>query len=202
MKLAQVITSLRSEGLEDDKLTVEEVLDLFRARVYGPLVMLPALIAVFPVIGALPGVSLAMAMILLIGSIQLAAGLPRPWLPASLKRICLNRQRAEAVLKALEPWAKRFDQVLRPRLVFLFEPPGVHLTGALCVVVALLTLIGALVPGLIVPPALVMILIAFALIANDGFVLILSAVLTAGLVYGTWHGLKRINWPDWLPFVG
>jgi hypothetical protein len=66
--------------------------------------------------------------------------------------------------------------------------------------VAALALIGALAPGLIVPPALVMILIAFALVANDGFALVLAAALTAGIACLAWHGARRIDWFA-LPFA-
>lgn len=191
MRLAEVLVVLEEQAALDDRLTIDEILQAFRARVYGPLLMLPAIVAVFPVIGALPGVSLAMAFILTLGSLQLALGLQRPWLPGPLKRVSLSARAACRVLNAMKPWARRFDYVLRPRLSFFFTWPGIHATGLLCMAVGLLCLVGALAPGLIVPPALVMILIAFALIAEDGIVLLVCAALTAGVA---WLGY-RYAWP-------
>lgn len=202
MRLAQVVSVLRERARAENRLTVEDLLNAFGARVYGPLLLLPSVIAVFPIIGALPGVSVAMASVLMLACLQLAIGLHRPWLPRSLKRVSFTAPRAEMVLKGLEPWAKRFDRVLRPRLQFLFHRPGLFLTGLLCVAVAGMALIGSLLPALIVPPALIMILIAFALIANDGIALILSGALAAGVGWLGWHGVRRIPWPDWVPVLG
>lgn len=201
MRLAEVICVLREQAEIDDHLSVQEVLDAFRARVYGPLLMLPAVIAVFPVIGALPGVSLAMASILTLGSLQLAIGMPKPWLPGALRRVSFSKTRAQAVLNGLEPWARRFDRLLRPRMRFLFTWPGIHLTGLLCVFVGLLTMVGALAPGLIVPPALLMILIAFALIATDGWLLAACAGLAVAIAAGGLWLVQRIDWPDWVPIL-
>ncbi len=202
MKLAEVVTVLCAKSKEGDRLTVDEVLQAFGARVYGPLLLLPAVVAIFPIIGALPGVSIAMALVMLLASFQLALGLARPWLPGGLKRVSLSRARAEAVLNGLAPWAHRFDVVLRPRLQFLFTWPGVHVTGVLCVAVAGMALIGSLLPALIVPPALIMILIAFALVANDGVLLLFSGALAGGIGWLGWRGVQRIPWPEWMPFWG
>jgi hypothetical protein len=202
MKLAEVIEVLCEQSKVRNRLTVEEILNAFGARVYGPLLLLPAVIAVFPVIGALPGVSITMAMVMLLASLQLALGLSRPWLPRGLKQASLTRPRAEAVLNGLAPWARRFDVVLRPRLRFLFTWPGVHLTGLLCVGVAVMALIGSLLPALIVPPSMIMILIAFALVANDGALLLFSGALAGGIGWLGWHGVRRVPWPEWIPFLG
>lgn len=200
MRLAEVIEVLHADALADGVLTVGEILDIFGARAYGPLLMLPSVIAIFPLIGALPGVSIAMALVLLLSSLQLAVGLRHPWLPQALRRVSFERRHVEPVLKALEPWAARFDRLLRPRLEFLFQWPGIYVSGLLCVAVAVLALVGALAPALIVPPALVMILIAFAMVANDGFALVLAAALAAGIAYLVWHGARRIDWFA-LPFA-
>lgn len=198
MRLAEVVARLREEAPKDGRLSIQEVLDAFRARVYGPLLMLPAIIAVFPIIGALPGVSIGTALIMTLGSLQLFFGLRRPWLPRSLRRMSLPCERAIQVLNAVEPWARRFDYVLRPRLQFFFGWPGIHLTGALCVATGLLALAGAMVPGLIVPPALLMILIAFALIAEDGIMLLICAALAAATA---WAGYTYA-WPLILEAAG
>lgn len=202
MKLAEVVTVLCEQSRVGDRLTVNEILKAFGARVYGPLLLLPAVIAIFPIVGALPGVSIAMALVMLLASLQLALGLAKPWLPRGLRNVSLSRPRAEAVLNGLAPWARRFDAVLRPRFRFLFSWPGVHITGLLCIAVAGMALVGSLLPALIVPPSIIMILIAFALVANDGVLLLASGALAGGIGWLGWHGVQRIPWPEWIPVLG
>ncbi len=181
LSLIDMLAIIRAQALEDDRLTVDELLDAFGERAFGPLLFAPAFIAVAPIIGMLPGVSLTMAALMTLFSLQLALGLRRPWAPAPLRRASLPGGAVVRALDAVGPTARLICRVFKPRLQFLARRPWVHLTGLIALLAALLTCIGALVPGLIVPPAVVIILVALALAAQDGATLLIAYALTAGV---------------------
>ncbi len=195
LKLGEIFDVLEEHSLDDGKLTIDEVIDAFGSRAYGPLLLTPALIGVLPIIGALPFVSLSVAFLLVLLSLQLAIGLEQPWLPGFLKGISLPGHRTVKALDACRPAARRVEKLFRPRMVFLTQQPWIRLTGVAALALSLLAVVGALAPGLIVPPLLVMIVLALGLAANDGLVVLISLALIFGAGWATWEfseGLR--NW--------
>lgn len=193
LRLAEMFEVIRGEAESDGVLTVGELLDAFGARAHGPLLFAPALIAVAPIIGALPGISLTMAALMLLFAAQLAAGLSRPWAPEALRSVTIP---GAAVVKALDlmgPVARVADRVFKPRLRVLAQTPWLRLTGAIAMFAALLACVGALVPGLIVPPALVIIVLAIGLTTEDGLVLLIAYALTAATAWAGWWLALRLG---------
>lgn len=66
------------------KASVGDVVNKFESRGFGPLLLLPALIALLPT-GAIPGVPSICGVTLSIICLQIAFGDEHPWLPAVLK---------------------------------------------------------------------------------------------------------------------
>ena len=66
------------------KASVGDVVNKFESRGFGPLLLLPALIALLPT-GAIPGVPSICGVTLCIICLQMAFGDEHPWLPAVLK---------------------------------------------------------------------------------------------------------------------
>ena len=66
------------------EVSVGDVVNKFESRGFGPLLLLPALIALLPT-GAIPGVPSICGVTLCIICLQIAFGDEHPWLPAVLK---------------------------------------------------------------------------------------------------------------------
>ena len=159
----------------------------FGPKTFGPFLLLAALIAILPVIGALPGVSLTMAGLALFVSVQMLIGCRTLWLPRRILDFSFRRDHLDGAIHRLKPWAKRIEVALRPRWRFLMSAPFVWLEGLLATVLAIGMALGALVPGGIVPPALPMLILAVGLITQDGLLIVASFALTMILVaIGGW----------------
>ena len=172
-----------SEG----RLTVGELLDRIGHRSFGPLLLLPALIAFTP-LGAIPTLPSVMAMMVVIIAVQLLIGLDHFWLPRVLLRRSIAPQRLEKSVKWLRPTAHFIDRLIRPRLTWLTHEPFVHVAALLCILVALT------VPPLeIVPFAgtfswAAIGIFGLALIAHDGVLALLAfgfSIGAAWVVYQT-----------------
>ncbi len=198
LSLMQILEILEHQAQIGGKLTVEEIVNAFKTRVYGPLLFAPALIGVLPVIGALPGVSMGVAALITFIALQLALGLPRPWLPRFLMRVSLPGEATVKALRSCHPAARRMERWFKPRLVFLTRPPWRYVTGVAALCLGLMACVGALVPGLIVPPLLVIMVLALGMAADDGLVLLIAFALmgvAAGAMWWLYQNVALIlNW--------
>ncbi len=156
----------RAEGPRTVRLGA--LLDEVAGRAFGPLLLVPALLAILPVIGAIPGMSVLTAGLLALIAGQALLGRRQPWMPARLRRLPVRRRPlAEGVTRA-EPWLRRIDRVLRPRLTWMTRGPGL-LAAMLCV----LAMAGLMVPLAVVPfgvmaPGTAVFLVALGVTAEDG----------------------------------
>ncbi|MGF1462616.1 MAG: exopolysaccharide biosynthesis protein [Maricaulaceae bacterium] len=190
-RLSDLVTVMRAAAEDDDVATVDEVLTAFGPRAYGPMLALPALIAIAPVVGALPGVSLGTAAIMVLIAGQLALGRREPWVPERIRRLGVSGAMARRAADWIEPALNTIAPILKPRWRFLtgerarWGPrAGV---GLACLMAALLACVGALIPGGVVPPALVVLIFGLGLMVEDGLVLAMGlAGLVAILALGVW----------------
>ncbi|HSM19679.1 MAG TPA: exopolysaccharide biosynthesis protein, partial [Hyphomicrobiales bacterium] len=120
--LTGLLSNVEHSG-EGDEVSVGEMLAAAGPQSYGPLLLLPAAVADIPVIGAIPGVSIVVAVIIVFVAAQLLFALPHPWLPSLVLRLDVSRDKLGAATKRARPWAERLERVLAPRLTFLFEGP-------------------------------------------------------------------------------
>jgi hypothetical protein len=186
LTFAEVLDTLEGAG-RAEKLNLGSVLDSFGRRAFGPFLLVPALIAVLPVVGALPGVSLATAGVELIVATQLALGERRLHLPRRVRSVPIPRKALSFSVRTLRPMAHRIGRLVRPRLRNLTNGGGRLAVGALALILAVLMLIGALVPGGIVLPALGMIILGLGLTSQDGVLILASLTFAVGsIALGLW----------------
>ena len=186
LTFAEVLDTLELAG-RSEKLNLGSILDSFGRRAFGPFLLVPALIAVLPLVGALPGVSLATAGVEVIVALQLALGERRLHLPRRIRSIGIPRRALAFSVRTLRPMAHTIGRLVRPRLRS-FTNGGARLAvGALALILALLMLVGALVPGGIVLPALGMIILGLGLTSQDGVLILVSLTLALGSIgLGLW----------------
>lgn len=179
LTFVQVLDAIERAG-NADKVTLGEILDSFGRRAFGPLLLVPAVIAILPVVGALPGVSLLTAGLECAVSVELLLGKRGFRLPERMRRLTIPRKILGRSLKLLRPTARFSERFVRPRLTGIVNGGAKQLVGALALIVALLMFLGALVPGAIVPPAIAMIVLALGLTSRDGVLILASFVLAVG----------------------
>jgi hypothetical protein len=142
--------------------------------------------------GAVPGLSSIAAIPLALVAVQLAIGLPRPWLPRFLAARSLARSDFARMVERVERHLTRIERLLRPRFALLTGPIGERLMGVTCLALALLLTVPILFNlPLIVPIALM----SLALLERDGVfaaIGLVSALLVLGAVVGVgWVSIQE-----------
>jgi len=158
--------------------SVGEAVATFRQQAYGPLLLLPSIIALTPIIGAIPGISVITATLIIVIAAQMLVGRNHPWLPPRLRSFSLNREDVEKAVDRMKPSLKTMDRWTRPRLLFLTEPPLYLLIPIVCILLALLMFPLALVPWGVTLPALALTILSVGLTIRDGYLLAAGYAVT------------------------
>lgn len=185
MSLTEIADDLRDDGF-GDRVEVEEVLEAFGRRSYGPLLLIPALISVTPVIGALPGVTWVMSALVLLISLQFVLMRKKLWLPRPLREASMSHETLNKSLDKVQPWLERMDKVFKPRLEILLNPASTWLIALVCVVLGVAMFAFSIVPGGIMIPGVAVLLLAIGLTTHDGFVLLLGLAAAAANIGAVW----------------
>ena len=170
---------------EGGKTTLGDVLDAFESRSLGAILAVLGIIALIPVIGAVPGASIVIGTLVLIavGSRWLGDG--SLWAPSFLRERGMDDEKFDRGVEKVRPWAQRIDAVLRERVSWAARP----LPAALCAAtLALLFYPMAVVPWGVMVPAGGVTLLGLGLIGKDGaFCLAGYALAAAAAGLAVWY---------------
>lgn len=183
--LTGLLDSLDEQIEGEDDFSVEDLLDAFGARSFGPLLAVPAIIALSP-LGAIPGVPATLGVFVVLVSGQHLIGKGRPWVPSRLRDRGVSADTWSDAREKVAPWAARADRVIEPRMTWLTTGPMAQVIG-----VATLLLGAAMVPLELVPfavyaPGAALLALGLALSARDGVLAIfglIASALSGALVY-------------------
>jgi hypothetical protein len=172
---------------EGEEVSFGEAVATFRQQAYGPFLLVPSVIALAPIIGAIPGISILTATLILLIAVQMLVRRSHPWLPARLRNVSLKRGQLEQAVRTMRPYLDAMDRWTRPRLLFLSEPPLYLLIPVVCILLALLMYPLALVPWGVTLPALALTVLSVGLTIRDGYVLGAGyAVTVLSVITGLW----------------
>ncbi len=174
------------EAGEGETVTLGEILDVLALRSIGPVLFIPALIAVLPLIGALPGVTWTMAGLILLISIQMIFTHNSHWAPDIIRKLSMSRSLLQKSLGWARKPARWIDRVTRARLAFLVHRPWARLIGVAIFLMAVVMFIVSVIPGAVVAPGLVVLILSIALITEDGLVGLVGLGLSGGAIALTW----------------
>jgi hypothetical protein len=169
------------------QLTVGEMI----AKIEGDGGLGPVLfVLTLPVLLPLPpGVSMVLALPLLVVAPQIVAGRRYVWLPKALSRQTVNRRELAKLLRRILPLLERVETVVRPRFSFLTGRIGGRVVGVACTLIALVLVLP--IPFANLVPALAMAVFSLGLTRKDGLLVLagygLLAVAGAVIMLGV-HG--------------
>ena len=169
------------------KIRLQDIIDNFASRGFGPLLVLPALIALLPT-GAIPGVPTLCGLFIATVASQLALGKRTPWLPRRLRERGFSHRRFHQAVARVRPWTQCFDRLLKPRLEFLTSPLMQRLVAVLSALLALSMIPLELLPFAAAIPALAIALLGLGLAAEDGLLIMagLAVVALGAVVIWRW----------------
>ena len=179
--LRTLLQSLCS-GTEGETVSVGDLLNTVGRRSYGPVILLLGFIAISP-LTIIPGANVLMALITLIFALQMVIGRPYPWLPRKALEFEFPRKYLVSSVAAADKYLVQVDRFLKPRLVFLTQPPFVQVVALACVAAALVTIPLSFVPFGPVVPSLAILLFGLAITARDGVVIVLAGASLTGAGY-------------------
>ncbi|SHF42158.1 Uncharacterized conserved protein [Modicisalibacter ilicicola DSM 19980] len=183
--LTRLLEQLDESGT-GEMLRLQDIVDNFDSRGFGPLLVLPALIVLLPT-GAIPTIPTLCGLFIATLAGQLALGKTSPWLPRRLGRRGISHDRFHRAVTRLKPWTERFDKLLKPRLQAFANPLSRRLIAALAVMLALSMIPLELLPFAAALPALAIALMGLGLAAEDGLVMLIGlAVVIGGGVFLLW----------------
>lgn len=162
LTLQQVLGEIDEQAEQADSVTIDELVQHFQSRGFGPLIMFPALIAGLPT-GAFPGVPSICGLCIALISLQLVWGKQYPWLPKKLAQLEIDSERIDTIVPKAMAWAKRVDYLIKPRLKFLTTDSAQRITAFITALLGL-----SMVPLELVPlgagiPAWVLVFMALGL---------------------------------------
>ncbi len=175
-----------------ERISLGDITRLLGDRGYGVLMLVLAL----P--GLLPGISSIAAVPLTLVALQLAIGLPRPWLPRFLADRSLSHADFSRMVERTLPYLAWIERLLRPRLTVLAGPVGERVMGLVCLALALLLLIPILFNAPLVVPIALM---SLAVLERDG-VLAAIGLLAGCLALGAVVGIGWVSLQEGLQLAG
>ena len=154
-------------------------LDEMAARMDGDGGLGPVLfVLTLPVLAPLPpGMSMVLALPLLMVAPQVAVGRRRLWLPKALGRQTIKRPALTKLLRRILPLVERVESLVRPRLGFLTGRVGAGAVGLACTLIALVLILP--IPFANLAPALAMGALALGLARRDGLLVLVGYGLLA-----------------------
>ncbi|XBQ15289.1 MAG: exopolysaccharide biosynthesis protein [Oceanicaulis sp.] len=183
--LEGLMQSLCEEAGEGGEICVDDILDRLAHRSYGPIILIPSLIAIFPVIGALPLVSYTMALLIFLIAIQAAVSKQKLWLPGPLRKAHFKRDQFRKGLDKARPVLRFVDGFIARRLTFAFKKPWPMVVIWLCAALGALMLVYASVPGGVMVPGVALVLLSLGLTTHDGLVVALGAAAGLAAIIGS-----------------
>lgn len=165
-----------------------EIVDAIEAQDgLGPVLFVLTLPVLLPLP---PGVSMIMALPLLIVSPQIMVGRSKVWIPKWLRERHMKREELAKVVHRLRPTVAKAEARVRPRLQFLTGRLGACVVGAVCSVLALILVLP--IPFANLAPSLALSAFAIGLWRRDGLFVLLAYALVlvaAALIVAGAHGV-------------
>lgn len=177
--LEALLNEIRDAAEQSEKVSLKDILEAVGTRAYGPLLLVPGLLALAPT-GAIPGMSIITGTIILVVATQLLIGRDKPWLPKRTLDFSFSKETLIDALDRGKPYAKRIDSVLKPSLLQFTRFPATRIIALAAMAIAATMYPLALVPFAVAIPSTAIVLFALGLTAHDGR-LILAGFTIAGL---------------------
>ncbi|BFT30116.1 exopolysaccharide biosynthesis protein [Alteromonas sp. D210916BOD_24] len=178
--VSNLLGNISKDGEED--VTLGDIVSRFEDRGFGPLLLVPSLIALLPT-GAIPGVPTLCGITLFLICIQVALGKHSPWLPKKLTDKTISTNKLDSAVEKAEPFVKKTEKLLKPRIISLSQAPAKHIIAAYCAVAALCMIPLEALPFAVALPALALSITALGMTNRDGLFICFGLFLQMGTGY-------------------
>ena len=184
--LSSIVDHIHDLAEDADSLHVDDILEMIGSGSFGPLMVVPALMAVIPFIGAIPGMTIITGLAIVAIACQILLGRSHVWVPKKVRQIPLDRSALKKGAGGFEGTAKFIDKFMTYRLAWATRGAGLWVTALVMVILGVVMLPTALLPWAVLVPGMAALILALGITARDGFVVIIGWLLAAGAVYAVY----------------
>lgn len=171
--LESLLEAIESGAGGSDNITIDAVMKATGKRSFGPMLLVPGLIALSPLSG-IPGMPTIVGIMTLLIAGQLLIGRSEFWLPQFILRRSISRPRFQTAVGALRKVARFIDRLIKPRLTVLTSGAATYTIAGLCVVLASIAPLLELLPFVITGVGAALTALGLALISHDGLLALLA----------------------------
>jgi hypothetical protein len=178
----EAVIDITAEAGTDERVCVGDVLDEIDGNAFGPLMLVPAMIAVTPASG-IPGLTATCGLIIALIAVQIVLRRKVPWLPGFLRRRSISRSKLETARDWLARPARVIDRLTAKRLSFLVKPPFDVVPALICMVIGLAMPLMEFIPFSGSMAGAAVSLFALALVTEDGLLAVLGTAFLGAIGY-------------------
>lgn len=178
--LVELLDQIDEARTDTSSISFGEILDAVGRRSFGPLLIVAGLIVLAPVIGDIPGMPTIMGAFVALVASQIVIGRDHLWLPKWMLDRSVKSSKLDKPLRFLRKPAKWIDTLTRPRLRALVGGPAARVVAGICLLLAAVMPLMEVVPFSANAAGLVLVVFGLALIASDGLMALVGAVVTLG----------------------
>ena len=176
---ASVVLRAVIDEAKGESITIGQIIEAFGERAFGLVIILFSLPNCIP---APPGMNSVFGLPVLLFAVQMALGRKRPWLPRRIMDKTFAVATFRKIIDVAEPRLRRVESLCRPRFTGLFGPRGDRLIGVFAILLAVCVLIPL--PGTNLVPSIALVVVAIAIMQEDGVMLGIGTLLgLAGVAY-------------------
>ena len=184
---SKVLDQLLS-GASDDNVSLAWLIDGLRERSFGIILLILGLVAL------VPGASGVIGVLLMIPAAQMLLARKGPVFPGFLARRRISKRKLARLIARINPVLRRIERVVRPRWPTPFEATKMAVGFVVFLLAATLL---APIPFSNIIPGLVIVLLSFAYLEEDGIALCIAlaaAAVSLAIVAATvWAALRGID---------
>ena len=155
-----------------DRIALADLVAAMGPRAFGMLFLVLALPNAVPI----PGISTIFGVPMILLGAQLLFGLPRPWLPARLGRLDLERSTMRRMLDRTKPYLAKVERLSRPRALAFTGATAERCVGFMVLVLGIILIFP--IWGGNLPPAVAIAVMSIGLMDRDGLFVL------GGLLFG------------------
>jgi hypothetical protein len=155
-----------------ERIALRDLIAAMGPRAFGMLFLVLALPNAVPI----PGISTVFGLPLILLGAQLLFGLPRPWLPARLARLDLERATMRSMLDRTKPYLAKIERLSRPRALLFTGAVAERAVGFMVCTLGIILIFP--IWGGNLPPAVAIAVMSIGLMDRDGLFVV------GGLAFG------------------
>lgn len=172
-----LLEKIQESSSGENQIKIEHILEATAGRSYGPLLFIPGLVLLSP-IGAIPALPGVIAIFLILVTSQLIMGKRNPWVPKKLREKSVDKEKAFQKIRKVTPYTKKLRLLIRPRLVFLTEPPIPRIIGLICLMLSISIFPLGFIPFAVMAPAFIIMCFGLSIMTKDGLLVTFSLALS------------------------